>query len=92
MKKELIGLIGPVISSMGMVVSAEELDHIVSIICSVSGAIIVLVTAVIIPLVSWWKKAKADGKISKEEIEEGKKIISNGVEQVKGTLDKKDKK
>lgn len=92
MKKGLIGLIGTAISSMGMVVSTEQLDHIISIICSVAGVIIVIATSVIIPLVSWYKKAKADGKITKEEIEEAKDIASKGVGEVKDAIDKtKDK-
>lgn len=86
--KSLIGgTIGTILSSMGMAISAEQLDHILSIICSVLGAIIVLITSIIIPLVQWYKKAKADGKITKEELEEGKKIISNGVEKTKESID-----
>lgn len=32
---------------------------------------------------SWWKKAKADGKISKEEVEELKEIVNDGKEKLK---------
>lgn len=88
MKKGLIGLVGTAISAMGMVVSTEQLDHIISIICSVAGVIIVIATSVIIPLVSCYKKAKADGKITKEEVEEAKDIVSKGVGEVKDAIDK----
>lgn len=86
--KTLGGIFGTILSSMGMAISTEQLDTIISIICSVIGVIIVIVTSVIIPLVKWYKKAKADGKITKEEFEEGKQIVSNGVSDVKDALDK----
>lgn len=87
--KTLIGLLGSAISSMGLVISTEQLEQIISIICSVIGVIIVIVSSIIIPLVQWHKKAKEDGKISKEELEEAQKIVSNGVEEVKDVIDKK---
>lgn len=87
--KTLIGLLGSAISSMGLVISTEQLEQIISIICSVIGVIIVIVSSIIIPLVQWHKKAKEDGKISKEELEEAQKIVSNGVEEVKDAIDKK---
>ena len=31
----------------------------------------------------WWKEAKKDGKITKEEIEEGVDIIADGVDEIK---------
>lgn len=39
----------------------------------------------------WWKKAKQDGKITEDEIKEGAKIIQDGTEKIKHTLDDKDK-
>ena len=87
--KLLGGLFGTTLSASSVALSSEELDHICSIVCAVLGVIIVLITSVIIPLIQWHKKAKADGKITKDELEEAGKIISNGVEDVKDTLDKK---
>ena len=81
------GLFGTGLSASSVALSSAELDHIVSIVCAVIGVIIVLITSVIIPLVQWWKKAKADGKITKEELEEGQKIVSDGVEDVKNAVD-----
>lgn len=91
MKKSFVGIIGTAISSMGLAISTEQLEQIISIICSITGVIIVIVSSIIIPLIQWFKRVKADGKISKEELEEGQKIISNGVEDIKDSLDKKDK-
>ena len=39
----------------------------------------------------WWKEAKADGKITKDEIKEGLNIIGEGLEDVKDKLDKGEK-
>lgn len=39
--------------------------------------------------VDWWKKAHADGKITKEEIKEGIGIIKEGVEEIKDHIDNK---
>ena len=35
----------------------------------------------------WYKKAKADGKITKEEIEEGLEILGEGIEDLKEKTD-----
>ena len=85
------GLFGTSLSASSVALSSAEIDHIVSIVCAVIGVIIVLITSVIIPLLQWHKKAKADGKITQEELEEAGKIISNGVEEIKDTLDKNGK-
>lgn len=85
--KLLGGLFGTTLSASSVALSSAELDHIVSIVCAVIGVIIVIITSVVIPLIQWHKKAKADGKITKEELEEAGKIISNGVEDVKESID-----
>ena len=87
--KTIVGLIGSAISSMGLVISTEQLEQIISIICSVIGVIIVIISSIVIPLIQWHKKAKEDGQISKEELEEAKQIVSKGVSEVKDTIDKK---
>ena len=84
------GIVGSAISGVGATISLEALDRIISIVCSVVGVIITIVCAVIIPLIRWYKKAKADGKITKEEFQEGAEIIQNGIESVKNAKDKKD--
>lgn len=91
MRKNIGGLIGTGLSFVGMGISTEQLEQIISIICSVVGVIIVIITSIIIPLVKWHKQAKADGKISKEEIEDAKKIINSGIDDVKDEINKKEK-
>ena len=82
------GVIGTILSGIGAGLSLEQVQQIISIISTCIGAIIVLVSGIIIPFVKWYKKAKADGKITKEEIEEGKEIITNGVEDIKNVVNK----
>ena len=85
------GIFGSSLSASSLALSSAELDHIVSIVCAITGIAITVITCILIPFIKWLKKAKADGKITKEELEEGKEIISNGVEEVKDALDKKKK-
>ena len=85
------GIIGSALSGVGATISLEQLDRIISIVCSVLGAIITIVCVIVIPLIKWWKNAKKDGKITKEELQEGVGIIKNGIEEVKGNLNDKKK-
>ena len=39
----------------------------------------------------WWNEAKKDGKITKDEVEEGAKIISDGLKDVNDKVNGKDK-
>ena len=39
----------------------------------------------------WYKKAKADGKITKDEIEEGLEILGEGIEDLKEKTESKEK-
>ena len=89
MKKEFIGgIIGTALSSAGAIADLQQWLTIFSTIITILGGI---VTLIVIPLLAWYKKAKADGKITKDEIEEGVNIIKNGVDELK-EKDKKDKK
>ena len=84
MKTKLFGgLFGSSVSLMGLTISTEQLEQIISIVCSVLGVIIVIFTSIIIPLINWYKNAKKDGKISKEELKEGNDIIKDGIDQIK---------
>ena len=89
MKDELIG--GAVGSALGIVGTATQTNEIlqtISLIITIIGAVI---SMIIVPIISWWQKAKKDGKITEEEIQEGIGIISDGLDSLKDKKDKEDK-
>ena len=70
MNKETIGgVVGTSVSAVGTGMQTNEVLQRISIILTIVGTIITIVMA----LVNWWKNAKKDGKITKDEIE----IIKN---------------
>lgn len=85
------GIIGNVISFTGLSMTSEDLANITSVIVSIVGLIITIVSVVIIPLVRWWKEAKKDGKIDSKEIKDAADIIQNGIETI-ASKNKKDEK
>ena len=84
-KEFVLGLIGTGMSSVGAIVDVNQVLSIISTIITIVGGIL---TLIVIPLITWWKKAKEDGKITKEEIDEATQIIKDGTE---GLKDKKEK-
>lgn len=76
------GVSGSAVSFLGL--SLEDADHIIGIICGVVGLIITIVSTVIIPLLRRIKKAKADGKITLDEVAD---IIENTTEDIKKVND-----
>ena len=97
MKKSLFSLLGNALSVVGVALTPQELEnaeHITAIICMVVGLLITIVCSIVIPFIKWWKKAKADGKITEDEIKEGVEIIENGINELKDKSkeDKEEKK
>ena len=66
----MYGAAGTVISAVGAGMSVTELQAIVSIIVTVAGFVISVLIPLIIKLVKKIKAAKADGKITKEEVDD----------------------
>ena len=90
MNKEVIGgVIGTSISAVGTGMQTNEILQTISIVLTIIGSLITIGMAII----NWWKNAKKDGKITKDEIKDGVNIIVGGVEDIKDKLeDKEDKK
>lgn len=91
MNKEVVGgMCGTALSAVGTGLQTSEVLQIISLVLTIIGSIITIVMAIM----NWWKKAKADGKITKEEIQEGIDIIQDGIEDLKDKTkeDKEDKK
>lgn len=89
MKKEFLGgFVGTMLSATGTALQPQEVLQIISLIITIIGAII---SMIIIPLLSWYKNAKKDGKITIDEVKEGAETLKEGIEGVKQTLDDKKK-
>lgn len=84
-KGGIIGIISTLFSGIGTALQTDEILQIISLCITIAGGIVSLI---IIPILNWHKGAKADGKITKEEIDEGVKIIQNGVNSIKDEVDK----
>lgn len=81
MNKELItGAVGTSISVIGTATQTNELLQTISLVVTIVGAVI---SMIVVPLLGWWNKAKKDGKITTEELEEGAKTLHQGIEDVK---------
>ena len=88
--KEIVGgMIGTSMSAVGTGIQTNELLQTISLVITILGGIITIVMA----LLNWWNKAKKDGKIDKEEIQEGVDILVDGVNELKDkTKDKEEEK
>ena len=88
MNKEVIGgIAGTSLSAVGTATQTNQVLQTISIILTIVGTLITIIMA----LVNWWKNAKKDGKITKDEINDAVNIIKDGSESIKDTLkDKED--
>ena len=90
MKNELIGgSIGTALSAVGTGLQTNDVLQTISLIITIIGG---LITFIIVPLLTWYKNAKKDGKIDTDELEEGVKIVIDGSEKIKGQVEDKDEK
>ena len=88
MKHELIGgSIGTGMSALGTAMQTNELLQTISLVITIIGG---LITFIIMPVINWYQNAKKDGKITKEEVDEGVKIIQDGLDKL-NDQDKKEK-
>lgn len=86
---ELIGgLVGTSTSAVGTALQTNEVLQTISLIITILGGIVSLI---VIPILTWYKNAKKDGKITKEEIDEGLNTLQEGVKGVKEIVDKNKK-
>ena len=81
MNKEFLGgILGTALSATGTATQTNEVLQTISLIITILGGII---TLIVIPLLTWYKNAKKDGKITSDEIQEGVKIVQDGLENLK---------
>ena len=86
-RDELIGgSIGTTLSAVGTGLQTNEILKTISLVITILGG---LITFIIVPLVNWYKNAKKDGKIDKDELKDGVDIIVEGSEKLKDEIDDK---
>ena len=68
--KMMLGIVGTAVSATGAGLSVTELQAIISIIVTIAGFVISVLIPLIIKIVKKVKDAKADGVITKEEVED----------------------
>ena len=86
MKQELItGALGTTLGVVGTATQTNEVLQTISLIITIVGAVI---SMIVVPLLSWYLKAKKDGKITADEIKEGAETLSDGIKGVKDEIDK----
>lgn len=70
--------------------TGAALEDVVGIILTIIGIVSALVS-LSYNVYCWWEKAKKDGKIDKEELDEAKEILDNTIEDIKDLTEKEDK-
>lgn len=78
------GTVGTLVSFLGYQLSLDEINQIVSIVCSVLGIIITFVSVVVVPFIKKLKQAKSDGKITIDEVEEILDDTKDNIDKFKG--------
>lgn len=81
------GIFGTIISAIGTGIQTSEILKTISLILTIIGSIITIAMA----LSNWWKQAKKDGKITKDEVKDAVKIIKDGTENIIKKEDKEGK-
>lgn len=64
------------------IAQVEDVLRIVGIVLSVIISLLIIIDKI----VGWRKKAKADGKITEDEVQEAVQIVKEGLEEIKGHI------
>lgn len=83
------GIIGTSLSALGTALQVNELLQTISLIITIVGGIVSLI---VVPLLTWYKNAKKDGKIDPKEIKEAAKIVEDGAKQIKSQVEDNDQR
>lgn len=74
------------IGALATVAQPDELLRYIQLGLSILSTLVIIV----FNIYKWYKNAKKDGKITKEEIKEGIDILQDGLEDVKNTISTKE--
>lgn len=84
MKDELIaGGVGTGLAVLGTATQLNEVLQTISLIITILGA---LVSFVVVPLLSWYRNAKKDGKITTDELTDAAKALKDGLDKTKQSI------
>lgn len=89
MNKELVGSV--VCTAVAGTSTAIQPDQVFAYI-QMGLTILATLITIILGLRAWWKDAKKDGKIDKEEVDEAVKIVEDGVKTIIDSTKKEEKK
>lgn len=84
-------VVGSTFSASGTAVSVQSGNEVLTTISIILTIIGVIISYIILPLINWYKRSKADGKIDAKEVKEGIEIINDGVAHVVDEVDKNKK-
>ena len=84
LKAFISAAIGATLGAVGTATQTNETLETISLIVTIIGAIL---SFIVCPLLSWFNRAKKDGHIDSEEIEELTKDISKGINEIGDALD-----
>lgn len=91
MKFKILEAISGTSSGTGIIYGALNFDLIFGRIVLVASFVSTVLLTVL-KVIDWYKKSKADGKITADEIKEGVEIVKEGVDEIKENAEKHDKK
>lgn len=78
------GTLGTCVSAFGISYSTTQLESIISIICTILGLLITIITTLVIPVAKKIRDAKKDGKVTLEELEDIVDTTKDGIEKIGG--------
>lgn len=82
--KDIFQIVGNGFQYLISFAQVEDIARIIGLILSIVISVLIIVDKV----VTWWKKSKADGVITEDEIKEGVNIIKDGTQEIKDHIDK----
>ena len=77
-------------TGVGAVMTAIQTNpvyQVVSLIITILGLIVTICSSIVFPIVKWYRKAKEDGKITKDELSEAQEIVEKGTKDIKDHID-----
>lgn len=82
--KDIVAWLGTIVGGTCTGVSMATMNQVI-VICNLVLTIIATIVSLVYTIWKWWKKAKADGKITEDEVDE----LMDDIHQVTNDKDKK---